>query len=65
MHVLNVVEIGRALIIEGRWEGRDAEQSGLLNPFFQVLTIRDSRIVEMQDCVSQNTALRYAKSRAA
>ena len=65
MHVINAVEIGRALMIEGRWDGRDPEQSGLSDPFFQVLTIRDGRIVEMQDCISRGAALRYAKSRAA
>ena len=63
--MINTVEIGQALMIEGRWEGGDPEQSGLSDPFFQVLTISDGRIVEMQDCATRDKALRYAKSRAA
>jgi hypothetical protein len=65
MHVIHAVEIGRALMIEGRWQGRDPEQSARSDPLFEVLTIRDGRIVEMQDCVSRDAALRYAKSHAA
>ena len=52
-------------MIEGRWEGRDPGQRGLSDPFFQVLTFRDGRIVEMQDCGSREKALRHAKRRAA
>jgi hypothetical protein len=29
--------------------------------FFQVLTVRDGRIVDMQGCASRRAALRYAR----
>jgi hypothetical protein len=62
--VTNAVEIGQALIIEGRWEGRDPGQPERAYPFFMVVTTRNGRIVEMQDCSSRDKAVRYAKRRA-
>ena len=50
-------------MIEGRWDAADPPEPGL-DPFYQVLTLREGRIVEMQDCRSREKALRYAKLRA-
>ena len=63
MRLTDVVEIGRSVMIEGRWDAGDPPTSGA-DPFYQVLTLRNGRIAEMQDCKSRDKALRYAKSRA-
>ena len=65
LHVIDTVAIGKAFMVEGRWEGRDPQLSALSSPFFLVFTFWDGRIVEMQECVSRDKALRYARSRAA
>jgi hypothetical protein len=64
VRLTDVVEIGRAVLIEGRWEPTDPDGPSLTDPLYQVLTLRDGRIVEMQDCKSRDKALRYAKTRA-
>jgi ketosteroid isomerase-like protein len=57
-----VERVGDRVVVGGRWtmENGTRETAGR---FFQVLTVRDGRIVDMQGCSSRRAALRYAKRR--
>lgn len=52
------------MIVESRWQSIDDKAEHPAEPLYQVVTLRDGRIVEMQDCRSHKDALRYAKRRA-
>jgi ketosteroid isomerase-like protein len=55
-----VEQVGQRLVIGGRWTMDDdsQEESGR---FYQVLTVRDGRIVDIQGCTSRRSAMRYAQ----
>jgi ketosteroid isomerase-like protein len=54
-----VDQIGRRLVVGGRWAtGGSPEQAGR---FFQVLTVRDGKIVDIQGCNSRRAALAFAR----
>jgi ketosteroid isomerase-like protein len=55
-----VEQVGDRLVVGGRWTMQDGSQETAAR-FFQVLTVRDGRIVDMQGCTSRRAALRYAK----
>jgi hypothetical protein len=55
--VNEVTEIGRSLVVRGEVR-RGPKQS---RPFHQVLTLRDGRILRMEDCRSQRQAMRHAR----
>jgi ketosteroid isomerase-like protein len=55
-----VDQVGDRLVVGGRWTMQDGSQE-TAERFFQVLTVRDGRIVDMQGCTSRRAALRYAK----
>jgi ketosteroid isomerase-like protein len=55
-----VEQVGDRVVIGGRWqiEGGGEEQAGR---FFQVLTVRDGLVVDIQGCGSLRAAQRYAR----
>jgi ketosteroid isomerase-like protein len=55
-----VEQVGDRLVVGGRWTMEDGSQE-TAGRFFQVLTVRDGRIVDMQGCTSRRAALRYAR----
>jgi hypothetical protein len=56
----DVTAVGPSLVLEGDW--RTAE--GGERTFFLVLTLRDGKIVQMQDCRTRKAALRHAARRS-
>jgi ketosteroid isomerase-like protein len=54
-----VEQVGDRLVVGGRWTMEDGS-SETAGRFFQVLTVRDGRIVDIQGCTSRRAALRYA-----
>jgi ketosteroid isomerase-like protein len=55
-----VEQVGNRLVIGGRWTMEDGSRE-TAGRFFQVLTVRDGRIVEIQGCTGRRAALRHAK----
>jgi ketosteroid isomerase-like protein len=55
-----VAEIDDRVVVDGSWTMEDGttETAGR---FFQVLTVREGRIVDIQGCTSRRAALRYAR----
>jgi ketosteroid isomerase-like protein len=55
-----VEQVGQRLVIGGRWrtDGGSQEQAGR---FFQVLTVRDGRIVGIEGCTSRRSAMAAAR----
>ena len=55
-----VEQIGDRLVVGGRWTMEDgtSEEAGR---FFEVLTVRAGRIVDIQGCRSHAAAIRYAR----
>ena len=60
----DVLTIGPTVIVEAQLKSAEPDEGRSASPFYQVLTLRDGRIVNMQDCASREKALRYAKQRA-
>ena len=56
-------QVGDRLIVGGHWTMQDGSQE-TAGRFFQVVTVRDGRIVDMQGCASRRGALRYANRSA-
>jgi ketosteroid isomerase-like protein len=56
-------QVGDRLVLGGRWttDGGSDEEAGR---FFQVLTVRNGRIVDIQGCRSHRAALRYLRRAA-
>jgi len=52
--------VGDRIVVGGRWtmDDRGDEVAGR---FFQVLTVREGRIVDIQGCTSHRAAMRYAR----
>ncbi len=55
-----VEQVGDRVVVGGSWTMEDGSRQ-TAGRFFQVLTVRDGRIVDMQGCTSRRAALRYAK----
>ena len=55
----HVEQVGDRLVVGGSWTMEDGSRE-TAGRFFQVLTVRDGRIVDMQGCTSRRAALRYA-----
>lgn len=57
-----VEQVGNQVVVGGRWTMQDgsSEEAGR---FFEVLTVRDGRIVDIQSCRSRRAAIRYAGRR--
>jgi ketosteroid isomerase-like protein len=55
-----VEQVGDRVVIGGRWTMADGSRE-TAGRFFQVLTVRDGRIVQIQGCTSRREALRHAK----
>ena len=55
-----VEQIGQRLVIGGRWTAGDGggAQAG---EFFQVLTVRDGKIVDIEGCTSRRSAMAAAR----
>jgi ketosteroid isomerase-like protein len=55
-----VEQVGQRLVIGGSWTMQDGtrEQAGR---FFQVLTVRNGRIVDIQGCNSRRAAMAFAR----
>jgi hypothetical protein len=49
---------GGRVVMELRW--RTDDNGGRVRSLFQVLTLRDGKIVDMQDCRTRRAALSYA-----
>jgi ketosteroid isomerase-like protein len=58
-----VDQVGDRIVIGGHWTMEDGSRE-IAGRFFQVLTVRDGRIVDLQGCTSQRAASRYARRRA-
>ncbi len=58
-----VEQVGQRLVIGGGWTA-DGGPPGEAGRFFQVLTVRDGRIVDIQGCNSRREALAFARSGA-
>jgi ketosteroid isomerase-like protein len=54
-----VEQVGDRVVVEGRWTMDDGSPE-TAGRFFQVLTLREGRIVDIQGCTSRRSALRYA-----
>ena len=52
--------VGDRIVLGGRWTMDDGGHE-VASRFFQVLTVRDGRIVDMQGYASRRAALRYAR----
>lgn len=55
-----VEQVGDRVVVGGRWTMEDGE-SETAGRFFQVLTVRKGRIVDIQGCTSRRAAIRYAQ----
>lgn len=55
-----VEQVGDRVVIAGRWSAQDGHQSRARR-FFQVLTVRDGKIVDIQGCNSRRAARAYAR----
>lgn len=55
-----VDRVGDRVVVGGRWTMDDGG-SEAAGRFFQVLTVRDGRIVDIQGCTSHRAAMRYAQ----
>jgi ketosteroid isomerase-like protein len=55
-----VEQVGDRVVVGGRWTMLDGSHQRA-GRFFQVLTVRDGRIVNIQGCKSRRAATRYAK----
>jgi ketosteroid isomerase-like protein len=53
-----VERVGDRLVVGGGWTTEDG--GGEAGSFFQVLTVRNGKIVDIQGCNSRREALRYA-----
>jgi ketosteroid isomerase-like protein len=58
----HIVQVGDRVVVGGRWTMADGstEEAGR---FFQVLSVREGRIADIQGCRSRREALRYARRR--
>jgi ketosteroid isomerase-like protein len=52
--------VDNRIVVGGRWTLDDGGEE-TAGRFFQVLTVRDGRIVDIQGCTSRRAALRYAR----
>ena len=57
-----VEQVGDRVVIGGRWQMEDGGEQEA-GRFFQVLTVRDGLVVDIQGCASRRAALRYARRR--
>jgi ketosteroid isomerase-like protein len=55
-----VEQVGQRLVIGGTWTMDDGSQEHA-GRFFQVLTVRDGRIVDIQGCNSRRAAMAFAR----
>jgi ketosteroid isomerase-like protein len=55
-----VEQVGDRVVVGGRWTMEDGSHE-TAGRFFQVLTVRDGRIVDIQGCTSRRAAIRYAR----
>ncbi len=56
-----VAQVGDRLVIAGRWTAQGGSRPEARR-FFQVLTVRDGKIVDIQGCNSRRVALAHARS---
>lgn len=52
--------VGDRIVLGGHWTMDDGSREKV-SQFFQVLTIKDGRIVDIQGCTSRRDAMRYAE----
>ena len=55
-----VDQVGDCVVVGGRWTMEDGSHE-TAGRFYQVLTIRRGRIVDIQGCTSRRAAMRYAR----
>lgn len=55
-----VDQVHDRIVVGGRWTMEDGSTEAA-GRFFQVLTVRDGRIVDIQGCTSRGAAMRYAR----
>ena len=55
-----IEQVGNRVVVGGRWTMKDGSRE-TAGRFFQVLTMRDGRIIDIQGCTSQRAAMRYAR----
>ena len=55
-----VDRVGNRVVVGGRWTMNDGRDQ-VADRFFQVLTVRDGRIVDIQGCTTFRAALRHAR----
>jgi ketosteroid isomerase-like protein len=55
-----VEQVGRRLVIAGRWTAQGGSRPETRR-FFQVLTVHDCKIIDIQGCNSRRAALAYAR----
>jgi hypothetical protein len=58
----HLADVGDRVVLGGRWKMNDGSREEERR-FFEVLTVRDGRIVDIQGCRSRRAAMRYARHR--